>query len=69
MLNITEALKRIALIKFSPFTEADYELYCGAEVGALIGEDEDYIVVIGGDIVEFTSVEGFETQQFFLGER
>jgi hypothetical protein len=69
MLNITEALKRIALIKFSPFTEADYELYCGAEVGALIGEDENYIVVIGGDIVEFTSVEGFETQQFFLGER
>lgn len=61
MINLdrTEALRLIAQTTFHPFTNADYQTYGGVEsTNPMIGETEDYLIIIDGDLIQFHDMEG-----------
>jgi hypothetical protein len=54
-MEYAEALKMIARTTFRPFGENDWHAFAGVETpNPLIGECEDYTIVIDGDVVSFT---------------
>lgn len=65
-LNRAEALMLIAQTKFHPFTNADYQTYGGVEsTNPMIGETDDYLIIIDGVLVQFHNMEG-DFESFYL---
>ena len=70
MLNLdrNEALILIAKTTFSPFTKADYASFAGVESEApYIGEIDDYIIILDGNMVQFMNAEG-DFKSFYITE-
>lgn len=58
-LDHTEALRLIAQTTFHPFTKADYQTYGGVEsTNPMLGETDDYLIIIDGDLIQFHNMEG-----------
>lgn len=63
----TEAMLLIAKAEFKPFTKADYESFNGVESdNPMLGEYEDWVIVIDGNTIQFTDVEMEKCYQFKL---
>ena len=63
------ALIMVAKTEFHPFTLSDYEAFSGVTSEyPMIGECEDYIIVIDGDVIQITDAEMGSCYQFNLGE-
>ncbi len=61
------ALALIAQLQFRPFSKADWQSFAGAESeNPLIAENDEYLVVLDGNIVEFYVVDKEEIFQFSL---
>lgn len=68
-LTLVEALGLIATLKFRPFDESDYNGFSGVESeNPMIAENDEFVVVLDGDCVEFLSMNGHISQQFRLNE-
>jgi hypothetical protein len=68
-MNATTALIMVAKTEFKPFTISDYEAFSGVTSEyPMIGEYEDYIIVIDGDVIQITECELGSCYQFNLGE-
>lgn len=58
-LDRSEALRLIAQTTFHPFTKADYQTYGGVEsTNPMLGETEQYLIIIDGDLIQFHDMEG-----------
>jgi len=58
-LDRSEALLLIAQTTFHPFTKADYQTYGGVEsTNPMIGETEQYLIIIDGELIQFHDMEG-----------
>ena len=58
-LDRSEALLLIAQTTFHPFTKADYQTYGGVESdNPMIGETEQYLIIIDGELIQFHDMEG-----------
>jgi hypothetical protein len=58
-LDHSAALRLIAQTTFHPFTNADYQTYGGVEsTNPMIGETEQYVIIIDGDLIQFHDMEG-----------
>lgn len=65
-LDRSTALRLIAQTTFHPFTNADYQTYGGVEsTNPMIGETEDYLIIIDGDLIQFHDMEG-DFESFYL---
>lgn len=68
-LSLVEALSLIATLSFRPFSDSDYCGWSGVESeNPLIAENDEFVCVIDGEIVEFVSMNGHICQQFSLRE-
>lgn len=70
MLNLDRnaALILIAQTEFRPFNLVDYDVYAGVEGdNPYIGESNDYIIILDGNMVQLIDAEG-NFKSFFLGE-
>jgi hypothetical protein len=70
MLNVTQALLLIARTEFVPFTQSDWDAFCGCESeNPLIGYNGDYCLVLDGDTVNIIgSDDEYGGQLFNLNE-
>lgn len=58
-LDRSTALMLIAQTTFHPFTNADYQTYGGVESdNPMIGETEDYLIIIDGNLIQFHDMQG-----------
>ncbi len=58
-LDRSTALMLIAKTTFHPFTKADYQTYGGVEsTNPMLGETENYLIIIDGNMVQFHDMEG-----------
>jgi len=68
MIQKNEVLRLIASIKFCEFSENDWLVFQGCtSENPMIGENDDYLVILDGDVVcVLTNDFDSEQQMFFL---
>ena len=68
-LTLVEALNLVATLSFRPFDESDDYSFPGVETETpMIAENDEFVVILDGDRVEFISMNGHIQQQFRLNE-
>ena len=68
-LTLVEALGLIATLSFRPFDRNDYDCFAGVRTeNPMIASNDEFVVVVDGGVVEFTSMNGHINQQFRLDE-
>ena len=68
-MNATTALLMVAKTEFRPFNEIDYDSFAGVTSdNPMVGEYEDYVIVIDGDVIQITDYEIGSLYSFTLGE-
>jgi hypothetical protein len=66
-MNAIAALKLIATTTFKPFDESDWQAFAGCKTDKpMIGESEQYVIVIDGDECTFADYENGDWFNFKL---
>ena len=67
-MTAAEAFALVARAQFEPFTEADWNAFCGCETeNPMIAYVDDFTLVMEDDTLSVTDAEGYENL-FFLRE-